>query len=180
MVRKMTRKPNVEDFDWVKRCALAALCSQNALKQLLVFKGGNLLQIGFNIRVRASIDLDFSIDADCNPEQVRAECESALTAEFSKFNYAVIDVTIVERPPELSEDLRDFWGGYRIGFKLVKVTTFDRFRTDLAALRRYALPFGHQGSTVFRMVKSRINCDSSVWRGSLLVFGSRVVCGDVR
>jgi predicted nucleotidyltransferase component of viral defense system len=51
-------------FDWAKRQTLVALFSNPLFRDLLVLKGGNLLDIAFNVSTRSSVDLDFSIEGE--------------------------------------------------------------------------------------------------------------------
>ena len=44
----------------IKKIALAAMFADDVLMEKLVLKGGNLLDLVYNISVRASIDLDLS------------------------------------------------------------------------------------------------------------------------
>ena len=43
--------------------------------------------------------------------------------------YVVFDVTLTEEPPSVTEDIRDFWGGYRIYFKAIKKEQYDSMTT---------------------------------------------------
>src|SRR5262245_41088147 len=104
---------DIEFFDFVKRRTVVALFSNTHLRSTLVLKGGNLLDIAFNVSNRSSLDLDFSIEGEFEDlDQIRDECEAALKPAFEVEGYIVFDVRIRELPPQVSDDLKDFWGGY--------------------------------------------------------------------
>jgi predicted nucleotidyltransferase component of viral defense system len=141
---------SLEFFDWVKRRTIAALFSSAHLRSTLVFKGGNLLDIALQVSTRASVDLDFSIEGEFqDAEIVRVECEAVLTATFEDEGYRVFDVTLEERPERVSDDLKDFWGGYKMFFKLISQSDFQKLKNDLPSLRRNAIPLSGDGSAVF-------------------------------
>jgi hypothetical protein len=143
---------DLEFFDWVKRRIVRALFSSADLRATLVFKGGNLLDIAFQVSTRASVDLDFSIEGEFqDAEAVRVECEAVLKATFAHEGYTVFDVTLEERPASISDDLKDFWGGYKIFFKLIGQADFQKFKNNLRSLRRNAIPLTGAGSTVFEI-----------------------------
>ncbi|HTU25723.1 MAG TPA: nucleotidyl transferase AbiEii/AbiGii toxin family protein [Pirellulales bacterium] len=139
-------------FDAVKRRTLVALFSNPTLRNVLVLKGGNLLALGFQIGTRASVDLDFSIEGDfAETEEIRRECDVVLSEAFAPDGMRVFDVTLEERPPGLSDDIKEFWGGYQIRFKLAEDSVYQRLQGDLETLRRNATPLAIDGSTVFRI-----------------------------
>jgi hypothetical protein len=142
---------NAEFFDWVKRRTLVGISSNPRLRNALVLKGGSLLDIAFNVKARISIDLDFSIEGDLVAEEALAECEAALKVAFAPEGYRVIDVRIIEKPPTISEELKDFWGGYSIEFKLVTAINFAQYKDDLGRMRRIAVPISINGSTILRI-----------------------------
>jgi hypothetical protein len=130
----------MEFFDKVKRQTLVALFSSPLLQNVLVLKGGNLIDIAFEISQRSSIDLDFSIEGKFDdPEELRIECESVLRKAFAAQGYRVIDVRLEERPPYVSEELKGYWGGYTIKFKLIGDAAHERFQADAEQLRRRAI-----------------------------------------
>ena len=68
----------------IKKIALAAMFADDVLMEKLVLKGGNLLDLVYNISVRASIDLDLSIDGDFDEplDKLKLRVESALKRTF--------------------------------------------------------------------------------------------------
>jgi predicted nucleotidyltransferase component of viral defense system len=139
-------------FDLVKRRTVVALFSNSHLRATLVLKGGNLLDIVFKVTERSSLDLDFSIESEFdNLEQIRSEFEAALKPVFEEEGYIVFDVQIQERPAKVSEDLKAFWGGYGVGFKLASFETYAAHGSSREDLRRNAVYFAELSSTVFKI-----------------------------
>jgi predicted nucleotidyltransferase component of viral defense system len=139
-------------FDLIKRRTVVALFSNSHLRSTLVLKGGNLLDIVFQVSERSSVDLDFSIEGEFEDlEQIRSECEAALKPVFEEESYIVFDVHAKELPPKVSADLKDFWGGYRIGFKLATLETHAQHGANLEVLRRNAVHFAEMNSTIFKI-----------------------------
>ena len=64
---------------------------------------------------------------------------------FRPKGYQVFDVKLEKRPPELTADLEDFWGGYRVEFKLIQLDRYKELKENIEALRKNAVQLG-QGS----------------------------------
>ena len=124
-------------------------------------KGGNLLDVVYGISTRPSKDIDLSMCGEFqNPEETRCAIEKVLQSTFAEHGYVVFDVTLTEEPPTLTEDMRDFWGGYRIYFKAIKKEQYDSLNSDLDAIRRRATPLRAGGSTKFPIEISKYEyCD---------------------
>ena len=52
------------DINDIKRCTLQAMMKDELLMQGLVLKGGNALQLAYDITNRGSIDIDFSMEKE--------------------------------------------------------------------------------------------------------------------
>ena len=148
----------LEDF---KRLAIVALFSEPTLRHILVLKGGNLLDVVYGISTRPSKDIDLSMCGEFqNPEETRCAIEEVLRSTFSEHGYVVFDVTLTEEPPTLTEDMRGFWGGYRVYFKAIKKEQYDSLNDDLEAIRKRATPLRAGGSTKFPIEISKYEyCD---------------------
>ncbi len=59
------------DLDKIKKLTLRALMSDEILMQSLVLKGGNALQLVYDITNRGSIDIDFSVEREFTQEELR-------------------------------------------------------------------------------------------------------------
>ena len=143
------------DLDRIKRLAIVAMFSDDSLMGKLVLKGGNLLDLIYGISTRASLDVDLSIDGDLESLDDLAErVERAIKTTFGDEQIAAFDVNVVAVPPKLSDDMKSFWGGYKISFKLLNAADYDKFNT-LDERRRNAISVGKRGSTKFCIDLSR-------------------------
>jgi predicted nucleotidyltransferase component of viral defense system len=128
------------DVQWFKREVILALFADNTLMQQLVLKGGNLLDVVYGISTRPSRDIDFSICGEI--EDLRGFTDTiqrALVKWFEAKGYVVFDVHLREEPPHLSDDFRDFWGGYKVDFKIIDAETHEKLAGNLTELRKYAM-----------------------------------------
>lgn len=149
----------MSDLEFLRKIRCAAILgvfSDDVLLECLVLKGGNALDIAYDTSARASIDLDFSMHCDLeSPAVLLGRLEDGLTKSFREIGFEVFDVTLHEVPPSLTDDLKDFWGGYRVEFKLATIANYHRFSHDKDMLRRHAIPVGESNSTKFRIDISR-------------------------
>ena len=125
------------------------MAADDELGELLVLKGGNALRLVHGIGSRASLDLDYSIEADLSDAgAIRTRIERALVRDFSSIGYSVFDVRIAQKPdiPE-DQDQRPTWGGWAVEFKLIDAQKFDKFTGHPGKLRDYSLElYGHKKS----------------------------------
>ncbi len=143
------------DLDQIKRLAIVAMFSDDTLMEKLVLKGGNLLDLVYGISTRASLDVDLSIDGDLESlDDLTRRVERAIQTTFRDEGIAAFDVRVASVPPKLSDDMKAFWGGYRILFKLIDASDYGRFGT-LEQRRRNAISVGKRGSTNFAIDLSR-------------------------
>jgi hypothetical protein len=145
----------------VKKRTIMALFSDDELMERLVLKGGNLLDIVYNISSRASLDVDFSVDGDLgNLELLKKRIENTLKLSFNEINYEVFDVNIRDVPTNLSADMESFWGGYKVDFKIIDLIRYQQFRGNIEQLRRNAASIGKRGSTKFEIdISKHEYCD---------------------
>jgi len=136
----------------IKRAAVVGLISEKPLGERLVLKGGNALELVHRISTRASFDVDFSIEGEFESvDWLRNRAELGLERQFRSLGLRSFDVTVEDRPPQLSDDLRDFWGGYLVTFKVIELSQFERWRNDIELLRRHSLSVGPRNSTKFEV-----------------------------
>ena len=134
----------------VKRIAIIAMFSDDRLMEELVLKGGSALDIAYQATSRASLDVDFSMgDEFESTGALRERVSRCLRETFREHGLVVFDMHLTERPPGLTDDLRDFWGGYLVEFKLSTRADFETYGNDIEALRRHAVPVGAKNSTKF-------------------------------
>ena len=147
MAKKKKPSPTeeLERREKIKKLVIIAMFSDDVLMDRLVVKGGNALDLILQVSDRASVDVDLSIDGDFAPDEqatLRSRIEKALLETFRPEGYLVFDVSLEDRPPELSPDVEEFWGGYRVDFKLIELDRYEELKDSLEALRRNAIKLG--------------------------------------
>jgi len=151
------------DFDDVKRNVLIAIASDDKLFHRLVLKGGNAIWLYRPDFERPSLDLDFSITGqftDLELLEVQARIDRVLKRQFQSVNHEVFDLKIEQRPTEISPDLRTFWGGYRVTFKIIEITKIDLVGQDLQKMRMSSVSFGKKHNRVFSIdISAHEYCD---------------------
>ncbi|ETF04748.1 hypothetical protein W822_05095 [Advenella kashmirensis W13003] len=131
-------------LDHIKKWVITAIISDDELFEHLILKGGNAIELIHHIVARASIDIDFSMKADFpgGSANLAQRAERTLTHTFKQHGYQVFDFKFHCRPETLSVDVEDFWGGYKIEFKLVPSDFFANHSGDQDLLRKHALRVG--------------------------------------
>lgn len=133
------------NIEMVKKLTIVALASDDFLMETLVLKGGNaidLLRPGEKTGLsRASYDLDFSIqeDFDGDLEDITARIERTINQTFDENRLKVFDYKFTVKPSKIRDELKNFWGGYAIEFKLITQKEFDRLEGNLEKIRRGAM-----------------------------------------
>lgn len=131
-------------IDKIKRLTLVALMRDERLMYGLALKGGNALQLVYDITDRASMDIDFSIDGDFSDldlKRIQATLEAYLNDEFQKENLVVFDIKFIEKPKANAEKV---WKGYNIEFK---VTSSEKYQIyDMDKTRREAIKINGQST----------------------------------
>jgi hypothetical protein len=154
-------------IDEIKRLTIIAIVSDDDLMETLVLKGGNAMDIIYNITDRASIDLDFSMSNDFKKDElplIEDKIKKTLRNTFYTKGYEVFDIIFAPRPrihKEHTTDFQnDFWGGYRIFFKLIEKPQYDKNKTDLELIRKTAKVVGINGKKTFQIDISKFEyCD---------------------
>lgn len=119
--------------------------SDDYLMEMLVLKGGNALDIVYKIADRASMDLDFSISNKFKEDElivIEEKIKNSLEKTFREENYVVFNVDFVERPKRIKPGMEDFWGGYRVEFKVIERDKYNENPSDLDYLRKHAAIVG--------------------------------------
>ena len=142
------RVTETERLEKIKRQVVIAVFSDDYLMEQLVLKGGNAMNLVFDVGSRASVDIDLSMEGDFPPEErenIRQKLETRLQDIFASENLTVFDVTLEEKPVTISPEVASFWGGYDVTFKLIETETFKQHAGDIAALRGKSLRIGAKG-----------------------------------
>jgi len=146
-----------DTFDAIKRLAIVGLFSIDELTEKLVLKGGNAIDLVYQISTRASLDIDLSIPTDLGADLdlVAKKIERALYDSFISISLVVFDFKMEEVPAEVTLDLRSFWGGYKIEFKLISMESFRKNDMDKEWLRRHCETVGDGQNRKFEIEISK-------------------------
>lgn len=143
---------NTEILEKIKRYTISALVADEVLMGMLVLKGGNALNLAYEITNRGSLDIDFSIEKDFTDEEKRRlqnQIDSLLQNEFTREGLKVFDVKFFDRPQKINESVKSFWGGYLIEFKVIEEEKYNSLNGDKESIRRNAIPLHIDNSTKF-------------------------------
>ena len=144
----MRKAPDLEFITRLKRWAIMGVFADDDLMDLFVLKGGNALDIVHLLGSRASVDIDLSMAEDIDPltvTDIEAKLHRGLNLVFGENGYVAFDIEVKPRPRQISADVEDFWGGYRVTFKLIATEKRRLLGDDLERLRREALMIGGEG-----------------------------------
>jgi len=137
-----------ERVQQIKRMVIIAMSSDDELMERFVLKGGNAIDLAYEAGTRASADIDLSMAGEFHPEEladIRARIEKNLISTFRPAGLEVFDLTMGEAPENITPDLRAFWGGYSLSFKLIESAKFKELSPSLEQLRRNAVKIGARG-----------------------------------
>lgn len=153
-------------LDKIKRLAVISMVSNDELMEQLVLKGGNAIDLIYQISGRASVDLDFSIQNEFHKddlEDLREKVVTGLVETFRQEGLTVFDITLAERPKRIADEYKDFWGGYKIGFKVIPSQIYSNDLGNIDSLRRCATVVGPRNRKVFRIEISKFEyCEGKV------------------
>ena len=145
----------MDDIEKIKRLAIIAMVSNDYLMEQLVLKGGNAIDIVYQLSGRASIDLDYSMPTDFKGHEVSEITETikdVLSATFAEEELSVFDFNFEEKPSGIGQiDEMEFWGGYQIEFKLIPSDILSEHAENLKLLRRTATIVGPDNRRTFKI-----------------------------
>lgn len=119
--------------------------SDDDLMDMLVLKGGNAISLFYEEYSRPSVDLDFSLCDDIDKERfpiIESKIHKVLETTFQEHGYFMFDFKFYEKPKKRKTTLKNFWGGYKVEFKLVEKERLKDFQGDLEKMRKSALSLG--------------------------------------
>jgi rubrerythrin len=131
--------------------------------ETLVLKGGNAMDLIYNVGTRASYDLDFSMEEDFKKdiEEIKSDIHNTLDITFNEAGYIVFDFQLNIKPKVIKDEVKDFWGGYEVLFKIIEI---DKYKSlvgdtelefnalndkDKSKVRRNAIPLNPNQSNKF-------------------------------
>jgi hypothetical protein len=88
------------------------------------------------------MDLDFSMEKDFfdgQIEELQRTFQRVLDKSFSTLGLKAFDVVFEKKPEELPDELKSFWGGYKLEYKLIELEKYSADEQDIASLRRSAI-----------------------------------------
>lgn len=160
----MKVKDEKVDISELRKEIIIALFSDDDLLDILVFKGGNAIDLIYKLSSRASVDLDFSISNKFNEDElidIKDKIKNTLEKHFSEKNITVFDLKFEEKPKDLSDDLKSFWGGYKLEFKLINSEKAKNLEYDIVKMARNAINIGNNNSTKCKIDISKFEyCDN--------------------
>jgi len=140
----------MNELEKIKKCTLRALMDDEILIHALVLKGGNALQLAYDITNRGSIDIDFSMENEFSEEEfakLSSVFDVNLNEHFNQIGYHVHDVKFIEKPK--NGDIPE-WKGYYLEFKLISLDLYKELGGAIEAIRRNSITINeHTNSTKF-------------------------------
>lgn len=131
------------DFAAIRRIVITAIFSDDLLSAHLVLKGGNALNLVYGLSNRTSLDLDFSMASDfADVADAQKRIFHALHERFDASGLVVFDEKLEAQPRLEGEDIKPWWGGYRLSFKLIERQRYDTLKGDTDKLQRSAMVTG--------------------------------------
>lgn len=139
-------------FDEIRKLTITALFSDDLLFEQLVLKGGNALSLVHGISLRASLDLDFSLEKDFdNLPDIQRRMERALADRFASVGLVPFDARLIPKPSIQKDECVSRWGGYHLEFKLIDEQRHRSLGRENERLRREAAVVGPMQMKVFRV-----------------------------
>ncbi len=148
----------VETIQFARRLTVIALFADDMLMNTFVLKGGNAINLVYGLSDRSSIDIDVSMAGDFLPDQledIRLRLEKALIKTFSDHKLEVFDVLLKAQPKTPYADVKEFWGGYHLAFKVIEQ---HKGGLPLESRRKQALLLGPDRSASFKVDISKFEC----------------------
>jgi predicted nucleotidyltransferase component of viral defense system len=145
----------------IKKISIIALASDDQLVEDLVLKGGNAIDLAFkdvlgNVS-RTSYDLDYSISGGDFKEidLIEKRILETLNQTFKEHGYIVLDYKFLIKPKQVNEATHDFWGGYKVTFKLIEEGVFESLKGDIEKVRRNTISVNPNNSPKFELEFSK-------------------------
>lgn len=96
-------------------------------------------------------------------ESITKKLEDVLKITFKQSGYIVFDFKFEEVPKKISQELKAYWGGYRINFKIIDVETFETYNDNIDTLRRRAFVVGPEQRKIFKIDISKFEyCEKKI------------------
>jgi len=146
----------------IKRLAIVALVSDDYLMEQLVLKGGNAIDLVYQISGRASMDLDFSMPTEFKEDDldgIKSTIESLLVRTYREEGLVPFDIRISQKPEKIGNiDEMEFWGGYAVEFKIIPMSLYERYSKSIVDLRKQSTVIGPSDRKILRIEISKFEC----------------------
>lgn len=146
----------------IKKISIIALASDDQLVEDLVLKGGNAIDLAFSHELgsvsRTSYDLDYSIsggDFNAEIDSIKKRIFETLNQTFKEHGYVLLDYKFLIKPKQPNESTHDFWGGYKVTFKLIEEGKHEILKDDLEKVRRSVISLNPNHSPKFELEFSK-------------------------
>jgi len=146
------------NLDEIRKLVIISMFADDYLLDKLVLKGGNALYLIYNIDERSSIDIDLSIESDFKEDElklVKKILKKNLEETFIRKDLIVFDFEFSSRPSMPSNRNTEFWGGYRINFKIIEKGTYKAYGGDLDSIRKESIVVGPNNIRKFKIEISK-------------------------
>ncbi len=138
------------NFEEVRILTITALFSDDIFFDQLVLKGGNAMSLVHRIGDRFSLDVDFSLEDDFQDiEETRQRMEHALVRRFETVQLKPFDIKLVPKPSVMRDEIKSWWGGYELQFKLINQALHRSYGSDRVRLGREAVVIGPDQKRIF-------------------------------
>ena len=145
---------DINYLEKIKKLVIIAMFSDDDLMEVLVLKGGNALDIIYNVSDRGSIDIDFSIENEFKKEELQTiekKIGKVLIETFRPEGYEVFDLSLREKPRKVSPNMKDFWGGYQVEFKVIEIEKYKDLMGKHSLMQSSAKVVGLKQRKIFRI-----------------------------
>jgi len=143
----------------IKRMAIVAMVSDDYLMEQLVLKGGNAIDLVYQISGRASMDIDFSMQSDFDKHKIdslKATIENLLIKTYQQERLVAFDVKLTQHPQRIGKtNDMEFWGGYVIEFKVIPIDLHAKYSDNIKSLQQNSIIIGPRNRRIFRIEISK-------------------------
>ncbi len=148
----------------LRRIILEGLLEDDVLLEVLVLKGGNALELVYELIDRGSVDLDFSIDGDfADLVAIEGRVLDALARRLDRAGLALLDASMRQLPPPDAGPPIPWWGGYRVTFKVIRKELLVAHQHSIEKLRFNSVPVDSlQGRTFIIDISKHEYCRDKV------------------
>ncbi len=134
---------DITDLEKIRKLIVVSMFTDDDLMEMFALKGGNALELVYQMNARASTDIDFSMRKEFseiglqNEQEIQVRLEHALNETFNLEGITVYDVRLISKPKKDNE-LIPFFAGYELKFKLIESDKYEEHKGSRHHLDKYA------------------------------------------